>query len=559
MKGWIRSRRFFFKVLSVTIGLLLALCIAFSAVLYSNAKKATDASILLSETNRAQELLRKSTNCWKQYISTTTSFASMTVAYDNVSLKEDYHARNVLDNMIHSHVNANTYTRNIDVFISGKSTFPSKLSQDRFLGHFYFFDIYAEEQPVWPYSFDLVTSYGSKFNRVDITVDAFYLSRFLFTFNDKERMDFLLLPDGTVLLSNHESSLFASIHDALPGLPAEASDPDAVAFFSCGEYDGLLTEADSYGFRVLSMIPRSVYSGQYTTATRHALLMSAELLLVALGISVFLTFSFYRPVKKTMDLLQTYVPKELHNYENEIQFIQRSIRKHLGGAGANASLSGTFSRIQSAQIAVLQHQINAHFLFNTLENIKTISITELGPDNEIENSIILLNNIIREGVFNKNLLVRLSDELRLARCYLELMLMRYPDVQVQWRVDETVLDCQVFRFSLQPILENCFSHAFHGNLQRQKRIDITVCRNDGNLSIRIRDNGVGISAEEALRLTRSLADSGEPQDDRHVGMRNIHQRITDTFGPKYGIRISGADPGLDVEIRCPILPESMPE
>ena len=552
MKSWIHSRRFFVHVLSLTAGLLLTLCIAFSFILYYNARKATDTSIMLSETNRTQGLLRQSTNCWRQYISATSAFALMNVAYDNVDVTKDYHARNVLDNMIHSHVTANSYTRNIDVFISGISTSESPLSHDRYLGHFYFFDIFTEAPPKWPYSFDLVTSYNGKFNRVEITVDAFYLSRFLFTFNDMKRMDFLLLPDDTILLSNHHKNLFSNVREVIPDLPTESPDPLSGSLASCGEYYYLLTEADSYGFRMLSLIPKSVYSGQYTTATLHTAMMSVGLLLVALGISIFLTFTFYRPVKKTMDLLQTYVPQELHAYENEIQFIHRNIKNTMGRANTE-TVPGAFARIQSAQAAVLQHQINSHFLFNTLETIKAISIAELGAENEIESSIILLNNLIYEGMFQKNLLVRLSYEIQLARCYLDLMLIRYPDVQVEWTVDESLLQCQVFKFTLQPILENCFSHAFKGNLPRQKAIDIRVCREEDDLSIRISDNGVGINWDEYDHLVQALAAPGEPDGARHVGVRNIHQRITDTFGHRYGIRISDVSPGLCVEIRYPIV------
>ena len=558
MKTRLHSRRFFIQVLSLTIGLLLALCIVFSAILYSNIRKANDASILLAEADRSKELLRQSTNCWKQYIAAAGSFARLDISYDNLSVTEDFSASSLLRSMIRSHVSANSYTNNIDVFISGKPIYPSDLSHDRHIGHFYFFDIYTENEPEWPYSFDLVTTYTNSFNKVEITVDAFYLSRFLFSFNEPERMDFLLLPDDRILLCNHYEDLFRSIYEVLPELDVQPLEPDAQALPSWGEYDYFLSDADSYGFRLLSLIPKTLHSGQYTASSQRAVLMSAALLLVGLTISVFLTFFFYRPVKKTLDLLLTYVPQELHDYENEIQFIHQSIKKYIGNSNSGAALAGTYARLQSAQTAVLQHQINSHFLFNTLENIKALSVTELGADNEIENSIILLNNIIHEGMFQKNLLVRLSVELHLAQSYLDMMLIRYPDVQVQWTVDDTLLQCQVFKFTIQPILENCFSHAFKGNLGRQKSIGITVSRSDGDLSILIGDNGLGISANEAMQLSKALYLSDETDNVQHLGMRNIHQRITDTFGQKYGIRISDSCPGLTVEIRYPVLPESLP-
>ena len=548
-------RRFFLQILSLTVGLLLILWIVFSAILYVHAKNATNTSVYLTEADRTGELLRLSTNSWRQLISAAGSFASMDVSYDNVSVTEEYHARNVLDSMIHSHVAANTYTRNIDVFISGKSTFPSSLSLDRKIGHFYFFDIYTEETPVWPYSFDLVTSYQNKFNKVEITVDAFFLSRYLFTFQELERMDFLLLPDDTILLCNHYRDVFKNIRDVLPDLSISSQDRKAESLLSFGDYYYLLTDEDDFGFRMLSLVPKSVYSAQYTSSARHTMLMSAGLLFVALAISLFLTFFFYRPVRMTLDLLQTYVPQELHDYENEIQFIQQNIEKYMGRSNTEAALPDTFTRIQNAQTAVLQHQINSHFLFNTLENIKAISITELGADNEIENSIILLNNIIHEGMFQKNLLVRLSYEMHLAESYLGLMLIRFPDVSVEWNVDRALTDCQIFKFTLQPILENCFTHAFKESFGRDKKIRITIRRDGEDLSIMISDNGPGVTAGEAMRISEALYTQNDLEGSRFVGMRNIHRRITDTFGGKYGIRLSDTSPGFTVEIRYPVLSE----
>ena len=166
---------------------------------------------------------------------------------------------------------------------------------------------------------------------------------------------------------------------------------------------------------------------------------------------------------------------------------------------------------------------------------------------------MLLNSIIREGISQKKLLVPLSHELHLTSCYLQLMQLRFPDVAVEWDVDESLSPCQVFRFSLQPILDNCFSHAFKGNLHRQKIIYVHVGRVDNDLSVVIRDNGLGVEPATVTALIHSLNAADDADGPKHVGVRNIHQRITDTFGPKYGIRIAHGNPGLTVELRYPIL------
>ena len=210
------------------------------------------------------------------------------------------------------------------------------------------------------------------------------------------------------------------------------------------------------------------------------------------------------------------------------------------------------SVLQVAQSAVLQHQINHHFLFNTLENIKAISVSELGIGNEIEDSIIQLNNIIHEGIYQKNAFVPLSQELHLAKSYLSLMQMRFPDVDAHWDVDDALLECMVYKFSIQPILENCFAHAFTAPGQKDKCIHIQITQHDGILCTCIRDNGRGMDKAEIRHLTQMLSGDHEPEATSHVGIYNVHQRITGVFGNQYGIRITNASPGTTVEIRYPV-------
>ena len=100
---------------------------------------------------------------------------------------------------------------------------------------------------------------------------------------------------------------------------------------------------------------------------------------------------------------------------------------------------------------------------------------------------------------------------------------------------------------------NCFSHAFSGSLPRPKALEILARKDADDLSILIRDNSLGISKEESAHLAQALSAPGEPDGAQHLSMRSIHQRIIDSFGQRYGIRMAALSPGLCVEIRCPIV------
>ncbi len=539
MKGTLKSRRFFFHILAVSASLLLLLCISFTIILYTNARDATSVAIFQSETERNADLLRQSGLYWKQLISVGSSVSGMLIPAEELSL-DHYWTRMVFEKMIASHTLSNNYTVNIDAIIDGVSSSPSQIRHDRHLGSLSFYEIFTQERLDWPYGFDLVTKSNVRTNHVVITVSAYHLSEQIFPHAEKDRLDILLTEDGTVLLTNSHELLFKNLEEVFPNFSLERTGEDTLRTF--GEYYYTLSQPDKYGFRLLSLVPKAMYAEQYLSVSLHTALMAGCLFLLALGISVFLTARFYNPIKKTVNLLQTYIPEDIQEYENEIAFIHHHIEAYLKAAGREKNVTDSFAKIQSAHAAVLQHQINSHFLFNTLENIKAISVSELGIDNDIESSILMLNSIIREGVFHKNAIVPVSHELHLSRCYLELMRMRFPDVHIAWDVEDAALGCQVYKFTMQPILENCFSHGLRGDIGRPKEIHIRVFMEEKDLVIRVRDNGRGFSP--GLDPTAAAV-------SHQVGMKNIQERITGLFGDGYGIRILPVTPGAEVEIRYP--------
>ena len=556
MKAHLHSRRYFKKIITLTISLLLVLCACFILLLYSNTYRASIDSIYASESQRTENLLSQTNTYWENLRYICTVFAKFNVPYEELDVSKNYWTRSAFNSMLNSHIEANTYIGNIDVEINGHSMSPSVISYEKHLCDFSIFSVYTEADISWPYYFDLNSTYGGKFNTVTITLDAYQLSKHLFTYDNEYRLDYLLTEDGTVLLTNQRTAFFLNIDELYPGiLTAKASDTGLQSY---DKYYYVVSKADIYGFQVLSMVPRQVYSRQFTLLLLQTLLMACGLLLVTILISVFLATRFYYPINSMVTLLRTYIPNDLHDYENEIAFIHENISKYVSkGKEAETLLPQTLTQLHNAQTAVLQHQINSHFLFNTLENIKAISITELGMENEIEYSIFLLNSIIREGIIQKTSIVSLSHELHLVKCYLELMQMRFPKIASFWSVDEALLQCSVFKFSLQPVLENCFSHAFKGVSDRPKQIHIDIFSEGDTLIIRIRDNGIGFNEASLSELRLLLASENDPDSSQHVGIRNVHRRITNVFGKAYGITIENTQPGTTVNIRYPITPVFM--
>ena len=189
-----------------------------------------------------------------------------------------------------------------------------------------------------------------------------------------------------------------------------------------------------------------------------------------------------------------------------------------------------------------------------MENIRTLSVEELGIDNEIETSILILNNIIQESIYQKNVFTTLEQELDISKNYLTLMQLRYSDIQINWDIDNSLLSYAVFKFSIQPIMENCFSHAFTLACSSPNKITISAFRANKNcMCIRIEDNGRGMDRETYARINDQLSSIYNDGENAHIGIYNVHKRITTVFGSEFGIKIFPKAQGLVVEIDYPCL------
>lgn len=550
MKMHLRSRRYLKYILLLTSFMLLILCMIFTFILYLNSHRALMRSISQTELERTTSLHTQSNLYFAQTTDICTSLVNLNIPREELTISQNLWARTTFNTLISSLVNSNTYIQNIDIKTEGISYFPSDIPHEYHIGEFYFFDIFTANKISWPYYFDLEFVSNKYPSAITLTINAFQLSNLVFSSDTAERLDYLITHDGSILLTNQKSAFFLNISDLYPEL--NLTDSTHPVMETHKDYYYSLTPYDKYGFRVLSLVPKTLYSIQRTSISLQTFLMACGLLLIAMIIATFLSIRFYRPINTMTKLLRTYIPDNLQDYENEVTFIYQNISKYIAkGKEADELIPKTMQQLHHMQTAVLQHQINSHFLFNTLENIKMISVMELGVENDVENSIILLNQIIHEGIFQKTNFVPLSHELQLARCYLDLMYLRFPTVKFSFEIDKTLLRHSVFKFSMQPILENCFSHAFKGDIDREKELTIYIQRENDSLAIRIKDNGHGMDEDSFRNLVRLLEQEDIP-DSLHVGILNVHKRITNVFGKDYGITISSDQTGTCVTLLYPL-------
>lgn len=193
---------------------------------------------------------------------------------------------------------------------------------------------------------------------------------------------------------------------------------------------------------------------------------------------------------------------------------------------------------QELQYQILQSQINPHFMYNTLNTIKWMAMIQ-GADGIADVSTSLSR--LLKNVAHGESIIPLSQELSLVDDYFTIMQYRYGgSIQLKKDIkDESLLDCLVPRFLLQPIVENAI---FHGIEPKGKgTITITIERSNEDLAASVYDNGVGMSDEDIQKVLEDNNDS--PQDfSRHIGIANVNQRVKLNYGQQYGLTIT-SEPG----------------
>ncbi len=206
----------------------------------------------------------------------------------------------------------------------------------------------------------------------------------------------------------------------------------------------------------------------------------------------------------------------------------------------NALYESELSKKQ-AELAFYQSQINPHFLYNTLECIRSMGAVYNAK--EIVGISTSMAKIFRYSVKKGNM-VTLQEELECVGDYFNIISLRYMGkYKIKFIVDKAILDQKIVKMTLQPIIENSVYHGLE-KMDRDGYIGVKgYFDNSGDIVIEIVDNGKGLHEEELSKLCRKLSGdetvlSEDLNSKGSIGLLNINQRLVINYGEKYSMQIS---------------------
>lgn len=191
--------------------------------------------------------------------------------------------------------------------------------------------------------------------------------------------------------------------------------------------------------------------------------------------------------------------------------------------------------MQLLELNSLQHQINPHFLFNTLNMIYWEAIHFTNQPNACSSMISDLSDIMAYSLTDAQNKVPVAKELEYLRHYTRIQETRYKDrLTICWEIDEEVLEYGIIKMIFQPLIENAIDHGIK-KLTRKGIIKIRVHFHPDRIQIHILDNGVGIAADQLALLQEKLK---QPRDSiKHIGLLNTNRRLILAYGEASAIRI----------------------
>lgn len=300
------------------------------------------------------------------------------------------------------------------------------------------------------------------------------------------------------------------------------------------------------------------------------------LFLCILGVYLLLGYQFilkpFRQIDKAFLLFaEGYLLQDIFKQQYALSpSVEAAIKKFEEVLGKRELLN---INIKQAEYIALQNQINPHFLYNTLEGIRSEALyAGMGSVADMTETLAMF---FRYTISNIDHLVSLEDEITNVENYFSIQRYRFGD-KLNLRIDcdedrEDVLKLKMPKLTLQPIVENAIRHGIESKIGKGT-VHIKIHSTQQRLIIIISDDGIGMSKENTALLnqklrTTMLEEGDGSRNDKDaapaytggntmggIAIGNVNNRIKLLFGDEYGIYFySTPNIGTDVEITLPKL------
>ena len=194
------------------------------------------------------------------------------------------------------------------------------------------------------------------------------------------------------------------------------------------------------------------------------------------------------------------------------------------------------TQLSHAELENLKSQLHPHFLFNSLHSIGVLMQEDVDAASHL---LVCLGDLLRMALERRENEITLRSELEFVGKYLEIEQTRFHDrLKVRMDVPPDLLGVYVPSLALQPLVENAIKHGISVD-SAAGRLEIAAQRNNGRVSLRVRDDGPGLAPGSRLRFG--------------VGLTNVQSRLKQLYGEESSLELTRGDGrGCEAIITIPL-------
>ena len=360
-------------------------------------------------------------------------------------------------------------------------------------------------------------------------------------------------PNGLVLSSN-DKSLLGKTYEDFGAIQTRMADeggyfPSKINGRKCIVFS---EASGKYDWYLVSIVPEASLS--------HDNQLSIVIILLCVGLCIVFGIAFgflqrktvIRPLTQLADKMSHLYSEETESRgeestKEEIDMLHRAFDRmeHNINEMIQKNYVSEIYR-KETEIRMLLSQINPHFLYNTLDSIYWLAAQN--RDYTVAEQIATLSDIFRHSLRTGNEFATLASEIEFIEKYVYMMRVQSSnEIEFIVDIDEMLMDIQIPKLLLQPLVENSF---LHGIKEKREGACIIISAETMNekLCLTVSDNGVGVD-EQAVRRELQNPEAGSSA----FALKNVNKRIQLICGDAYGLEFhSTRGSGTTVIIQLPL-------
>lgn len=313
-----------------------------------------------------------------------------------------------------------------------------------------------------------------------------------------------------------------------------------------GDYSVSFAKLSKESFYVAVIRPNAFTQETLSTLYRILFIMAGVILLISIIISNVFAINFSKPIRIMRENMREVRKGNLEVrmepvWNNEFSDLANSFNHMTSELKDYMELQVSQQKeLNGTQIAMMQAQLNPHFLYNTLDTMKWVAKANHVP--KLVTLVSKLSKILRASI-SKEQFVTLKSEMELVDSYAEIQKIRF-DGKFECTIEYApeLEDVMVPKLVVQPIVENAVIHGLEDFEDGHIMVEAYAHTEESGktvMVIEVADDGRGITDDEIARLN-------EPDEDTkkgHIGVRNVARIIELNYGSEYGLNIRRGDEG----------------